>query len=441
MNVGVLRMLLRPAPGSLGVIAIPAVAFGIVTTLVLTVLGGAQSFWTWDDDYGFIYQGLAAIAVVLLVVPLMTLGGAAARLSARRRDERLSTLRLLGVTPAGVSFATVVESALIAAIGAIGGILLYFALTPLIGLIPFRGAPLGVLAVILPAWQILAVFGGVILLAVLSAVVGLRRVNISPLGVRMRADAPRLGAVRAVAVVLVVAAGFAAVKLLPMIAGAVYLIAGLAAVFGVVLAVLNLIGPWVLGVRARRQLRRAETPERMLSARMVLDAPKAAWRQVSGIAMASFMAVFAGTGVALMDVMGTDDARAQDLALVTDMRTGLIITLIGSFLMVAASVGVNQASAIADQRDLHASLHRLGVPMETVDAARTRAIMSPLMVTAIGSALCAAIMILPLLGITLIIAPLSLVTIAGVLAIGILTVWAATRVTRPLLAKSFALAA
>ncbi|REJ04799.1 permease [Microbacterium bovistercoris] len=441
MNAGVLRMLLRPAPGSLGVIAIPAVAFGIVTGLVLTVLGGAQSFWTWDDEYGFIYQGLAAIALVLLVVPMMNLGGAAARLSARRRDERLSTLRLLGVTPAGVSFATIVESALIAAIGAIAGVLLYFALTPLIGLIPFRGSPLGVLSVILPAWQIIAVFGGVILLAVVSAVIGLRRVNISPLGVRMRADAPRVGAVRAVVVVLVVIAGFIAVKLLPMIAGAVYLIAGLAAVFGLVLAVLNLIGPWVVSVRARRQLRKAETPERMLSARMVLDAPKAAWRQVSGISMASFMAVFAGTGVAMMDVMGTDDARPQDLALVTDMRTGLLITLIGSFLMVAASVGVNQASAIVDQHELHASLHRLGVPMGTVDAARTRAIMSPLMVTAIGSALCAAIMIFPLLGITLIIAPLSLVTIASVLAAGILTVWAATRVTRPLLAKAFTLAA
>ncbi|UJP11205.1 permease [Microbacterium sp. KUDC0406] len=345
------------------------------------------------------------------------------------------------MTPAGVSFATVVESAVIAAVGAIGGILLYLAITPLIGMIPFRGSALGVLAVILPAWQILAVFGGVVLLAVVSAAVGLRRVNISPLGVRMRADAPRMGAMRAVVVVLVVIAGFVAVKLLPMIAGAVYLIGGLAAVFGIVLAVLNLLGPWVLGVRARRQLRKAETPERMLAARMVLDAPKAAWRQVSGIAMASFMAVFAGTGVALMDVMGTDDARPEDLALVTDMRTGLIITLIGSFLMVAASVGVNQASAIADQRDLHASLHRLGVPLETVDTARTRAIMSPLMVTAIGSALCAAIMIFPLLGITLIVAPLSLVTIASVLAIGILTVWAATRVTRLLLAKSFVLAA
>lgn len=438
MNAGVLRLLMRPAPGSLGVIAIPAVAFGIVTSLVLTVLGGAQSFWSWDDDYSLIYQALAAVALVLLIVPLTTLGGAAARLSARRRDERLSTLRLLGVTPTGVAFATVVESAAIAAIGAVSGILLYLALTPLIGMIPFRGAPLGVLAVILPVWQVLAVFGGVILLAVVSAVIGLRRVSISPLGVRMRTDVPRMGVLRAVIVLVAVGAGYLAVQLLPSIAGALMVTVGLAAVFGAVLALLNLIGPWVLGVGARRQLRRAETPERLLAARLVLDAPKAAWRQVSGIAMASFMAVFAGTGVALMDVMGSSDLGARDVALVADMRTGLIITLIGSFIMVAASVGVNQASAIADQRELHTNLHRLGMPMKTVDAARTRAIMSPLMLTAIGSALCAAILVFPLLGLTLIIAPLSLATIVGVLGVGILTVWAATRVTRPLLAKSFA---
>ena len=46
-----------------------------------------------------IYQALAVIALVLLVVPLVSLGGAAARLSARRRDDRLATLRLLGATP------------------------------------------------------------------------------------------------------------------------------------------------------------------------------------------------------------------------------------------------------------------------------------------------------------------------------------------------------
>ncbi|PRB18980.1 FtsX-like permease family protein [Microbacterium sp. MYb62] len=437
MNRAVLALLLRPAPGQNSVLALPVVAFGVVTTLVLTVIGGAQSFWGWTDEYAPIYQALAAIALVLLVVPLMSLGGAAARLSARRRDERLSTLRLLGVSPAGVTVATVAESVLVAAAGALAGVVGHVALSPLIGLIPFRGEPLGFAAVILPPQQISLVFAGVLVLAATSAVIGLRRVVISPLGVRTRTVASKAHWIRAVVAAGAIAIAFVLIKVFPSIGGVVMTIVVLAALFGVALGVLNLVGPWVLKVSASGQLRRAEQPERLLAARIVLDSPQAAWRQVGGISMASFMAVFAGTGVAILNSMSSSEAAASDLALADDIRTGLIITLIGSFLMVAASVGVNQASDILDQRELHRSLHHLGMPIETVDRARRRAIMSPLLVTAIGSALVAAVLVFPLVGIALITAPISLFTIAAVVAIGIGVVWASTWATRPLLRGAF----
>ncbi|MFK3679304.1 permease [Microbacterium sp. NPDC090218] len=437
MNRNVLALLLRPAPGQNSVLALPVVAFGIVTTLVLTVVGGAQSFWGWTDEYAPLYQALAAIALVLLVVPLMSLGGAAARLSARRRDERLSTLRLLGVSPAGVTVATVAESALVAAVGALAGVLGHLAISPFIGLIPFRGEPLGFGAVVLGPVQIAVVFAGVLLLASASAVIGLRRVVISPLGVRTRITVSSVHWIRALIAGGAIAIAFVLIKVFPSIGGLVTTIVVIAALFGAALAVLNVVGPWVLKVAASRQLRRAELPERLLAARIVLDSPKAAWRQVGGIAMASFMAVFAGTGVALMNVMTGPDASATDFALARDIRTGLIITLIGSFLMVAASVGVNQASDVLDQRELHRSLHHLGMPLETVDRARRRAIMSPLLVTAIGSAVVAAILVFPLVGIALITAPLSLLTIAAVVSVGIGVVWASTWATRPLLQAAF----
>jgi hypothetical protein len=139
-----------------------------------------------------------------------------------------------------------------------------------------------------------------------------------------------------------------------------------------------------------------------------------------------------------MNTMSDASAAPEDLALVTDMRTGLIITLIASFLMVAVSVSINQASEVLDQRPLHRSLHHLGVPLDTVDRARTRAVMSPLLITAIGSALCAGVLVFPLMGLALITAPLSLVTIAGVVTVGIGVVWISTRATQPLLARSFA---
>ncbi|MBS1675008.1 MAG: permease [Actinobacteria bacterium] len=437
MNAATLRLLLRPAPGSLGVVVIPTIAFAVVSALVLTVVGGAQAFWLWDDDAAIIYQLLAAVALVLLVVPLGALGAAAARLSARRRDERLSTLRLLGVTGFGVGVLAVIESTLIAAIGVVGGILLSLAASPLVGLIPFRGAPLGS-TVLLPPWATAAIAAGTVLLATLSAVIGLRRVIISPLGVRTRTTPPAPHWLRALIGVGAIAAGFVAAKLLPEYGDVIALIAGMVAIFAVGLLVLNLVGPWTLKIGARRQLRRARTPSRLLAARIVLDDPKAAWRQVGGIAMTSFMAVFAGTGVALMDLMGSAAMSSADLTLLTDMRTGLIITLVASFVMVACSVAVTQASEVLDQRPLHRSLHFLGAPADTVDSARRRAVMSPLLLTSLGSALCAAVLVFPLLGITLIIAPLSLLTIAAVLTAGILLVWIATRLTRPLLLRAFA---
>lgn len=436
MNARVLALLLRPAPGQGSTLALPATAFAMVTALVLTVVGGAQKFWSWTDPDAGLYQALAAIALVLLVVPLATLGGAAARLSARRRDERLSTLRLLGVSPAGVTGATVLESTIVAAVGSLVGVLGYLALVPLVGLIPFRGEILGAAAILLPPIGILAVGAGVVLLAGISAVVGLRQVVISPLGVRMRTSVPRVHWVRAVLAWLVIAGAFVFVQVFPGTAGLVMTIAVLAGMFAVALAVLNLVGPWALKVHAQRGLRRAEHPSRLLSARLVLESPKAAWRQVSGIAMASFMAVFAGTGVALMNTMSATEST-ENLTLAVDIRTGLIITLVASFLMVAVSIGVNQASSILDQRELHRSLHFLGVPVETVDAARTRAIMSPLLFTAVGSALCAAVLVFPLVGIAVVVAPLSLVTIAAVVALGIALVWLGVRVTRPLLSTAF----
>lgn len=438
MNAATIRMLLRPAPGSSATIAIPATAFAIVTALVLTVVGGAQSFWGWTDPEAPVYQMLAVVALVLLIMPLASLGGAAARLSARRRDERLSTLRLLGVTPMGVGLLTVIESTVIAAGGVLAGILGHLILAPVVGLIPFRGAPLGVGAVLLSPALIAAVCAGALLLAAVSAVLGLRRVVISPLGVRMRAQTTGVHWIRAVLATALLAVAFLGAQAVPSMAGAVAITVVLAVLFAGTIALLNLVGPWTLKVSARRQSKRAATPERLLAARLVLDDPKAAWRQVSGIAMISFVAVFAGTGMSVMNSMSASGASADDVALLADMRTGLIITLVVSFLMVAASVGVSQASDLLDQRPLHRSLHQLGVPLRTVDAARRRAIMTPLLQTALGSALCGGVVVLPLLGLAVIAAPLSLLTIALVLAVGILIVWLSTLVTRPLLRPAFA---
>ncbi|MFK3669142.1 FtsX-like permease family protein [Leifsonia aquatica] len=416
-------------------IALPVVAFAIVTTLLLIVAGGAQAFFSWTDDFAPVYQGLAVIALALLVVPLIALGGSAARLSARRRDDRLAGLRLLGATPGTVTALTVIESTMLAVAGALVGVVLSLALAPLVGLIPFRGEPLGMSILLGPGWIALVVLG-VGALAALSAVIGLRRVVLSPLGVRTRQDAPRTHWVRVVVAVVVIGVVYGAMSTLGSFGGVAIILGVLGAGFGGAVAVLNLVGPWVLRMLASRQARRAQTPRRLLAARTILESPKAAWRQVSGVAMTSFMAVFAGVGIALLGAVG--DTDPQSAQLVADIRTGVLITVIASFLMVACSAGVNQAAAILDRRDLYVSLDRLGMPVSEMNAARGRAVLSPLRITTVGSALVAGVVVFPLAGLSLILAPASVAVIVGCLAAGIGLVWLALLATRPVLTRVLA---
>jgi predicted benzoate:H+ symporter BenE len=99
---------------------------------------------------------------------------------------------------------------------------------------------------------------------------------------------------------------------------------------------------------------------------------------------------------------------------------------------------VNQASAILDRRDLYLSLDRLGMPVKTMDVARTRAVMSPLRLVSIGSALTAAVVMLPLTGVALLQDPASLAIIAACLIVGIAVVWLGLRATRPVLTRVLA---
>jgi hypothetical protein len=426
----------RRSASSRSTVVLPVVAFAVVTALLLIVAGGAQAFFSWTDDIAGLYQVLAVIALSLLVVPLVALGGSAARLSARRRDDRLASLRLLGATPRLVTALTVLESTALALAGAVAGVIVYLLASPLVGLLPFRGEPLGMSVLLGPAWILLTVLG-IGVLAALSAVVGLRGVILSPLGVRTRQQAPRVHLLRVVLTVAVIAIAVGLMTVVQALPGLGIIVAVLGAGFGGSIAVLNLIGPWVLRTVASGQARRARTARKLLAARSILESPKAAWRQVSGVAMTSFMAVFAGVGVALMDAAG-GTADEQSRLLLADIRTGVVITVVASFLMVACSAGVNQAAAVLDRRDVYVSLDRIGMPVAEMDAARSRAVLSPLRITAIGSALTAAVVVFPLTGLSLLVSPLTLASVAGCLAAGVLLVWAALRATRPVLARVLA---
>ncbi|WP_449373551.1 hypothetical protein [Arthrobacter psychrolactophilus] len=192
------------------------------------------------------------------------------------------------------------------------------------------------------------------------------------------------------------------------------------------------MGPFVMKWVATRKLTRATTPVRLLAARSILESPKAAWRQVSSLSMTSFIAVVAGTGLAIIASAG-DAHNAEDAILYSDMRTGVLITVIVSFLLVASSAGVNQAAAVLDRRELYISLDRLGMPRPVMESARKRAVMWPVQIVTIGSGVLAAVLLFPLTGLAIIFAPVSVLVIAGILAGGIGLVWLGLAASAPIL--------
>lgn len=399
---------------------LPVLAFGTVTALLLTVAGGSQVFWSWTDDIAGTYQALAVVAMVLLIIPLLTLGASAARLAARRRDDRLASLRLLGANSATVVWMTVIESTVLAAVGALAGAGLYACVAPFLGLIQFRGQAIGG-----HAWlsvpSILGCVLAVCVLAASSAALGLRKVVVTPLGVRTRQTADGAHWVRGLIAAVVVVIGVVAMGMLSSFGTFIVIIAVMGGCFGLALLALNLMGPWILRLRASSQLKRAKRPEQLLAARTVLESPKESWRQVGGVAMTSFVGVFVGVGMAVADTMG-GSATDETALLVRDINTGVMITLLGSFLMVACSAGVNQAAAVLDRAPMLVALDRVGMPRKLMMAARVKAVMSPLFLVAGISAAAAAVLVLPLTGAVLLTQPVVFVTIGGVFAAGFLLV-------------------
>ena len=236
-----------------------------------------------------LYEILAWVAVVLLVVPLVTLGGAAARLGVARRDARLATLRLLGATPARGGRPDRRRDR-------VAGARRRGPRHPAL-----RRAAAAVRAAAVPGHHVQR-------RRAVGRVAGARdrarrrcrswprcpvrcrcgASRVSPLGVARRETPKKMTWLRVVVAVV----GIGTFMVVSAVAGALgaAAVAALLGAMAVGFATLNAVGPWVLGLVGKVQLRRATTPARLLAARRLLDDPKAAWRVVGGLGLAGFVA-------------------------------------------------------------------------------------------------------------------------------------------------------
>lgn len=425
------RLLSRPARQGRAAIALPVVAFAVTTALLLVVAGGARMFLVdprTADEGGF-YGILAVLALVLLAVPLATLGAAAARLTSRRRNDRLATLRLLGASGRELWSLTVLEATVIAAAGAVAGVVLYGALLPLVGLLPFFGGPVGIAAVAVDPLLGAGVLAAVVLIGAVSAAASLRRVTVTPLGVRTRSEAPPKKTAAFVTGGILIAGVVALVSNVSIVGelvGPAVSVAVLLALFAGALGLLNLIGAPIIAARGRAMARRARTAAQLVAGRELAAHAGPAWRRVSGMALVSFIAVVAGSGLAIADV------ASEAGQIMADIRTGVLVTLGIAFVLLACAVGVTQAASVLEERELIVGLDRLGIPESELRRARRLTVMVPLRWAAVGGAALGLMLAAPIVGISLIVAPLPVLTIVLTFAAGFALVAAALASTRPI---------
>ncbi|WP_238431561.1 FtsX-like permease family protein [Streptomyces cavernae] len=254
---------------------------------------------------GGFYVTLAKIATILVVIPLLVLGASSARLSVSRRDQRLAALRLIGATPGRIAGMTAAEAAFTGAAGALLGAVGYALLLPAVAQVPVAGGSWYVADLWVGLPVLLAVLAAVVAMVVVSALAGLRQVVVGPLGVARRSQAPRMHVLRALVFVAVIVgyAWFTDNKKDEVNAILVF--------FAVVFLALSVIGPWVVGILGRVVSARAATPATLLAGRRMLDDPKSAWRTVSGLALAGFVAgFFAPFGVVGSSSWGSPDTLA-----------------------------------------------------------------------------------------------------------------------------------
>lgn len=417
------------------------IAFAATSTVALVVVGGLLAFvrrWqeglTVGDTPPILYVMLAGFAVLLLIVPLATLGAAAARLAMARRDARLAALRLAGATSMQVSVITLLDAGMQAAIGSLVGVAGYLAVLPVVTTLSFQGRLLSLAELWVGVPILAATVLAVVAVGVVSAASSLQRVSVTPLGVAARTTRPKLSIGRLAVLVVAVAAAAVSVNLTGSIAG-MFVVLVFGGFVAVAMAVLNLVGPLVLQIVGRITAGNARTAATLLAGRRLADDPKAAWRSVGGVAIATFIA---GLTSVIGAFGGASTADQSQQVFLADLTTGGLLTLVIAGVLAAVSTGVMQAGRLIDQRQEYRNLVLAGSDTKTLDRARMRETSIPL-VAALGTATVAMLAVMiPVVGPSIYTVPevvglflSSVLVTAGLVLAG---AWAAGSVARGLTA-------
>jgi hypothetical protein len=323
LQIGRIGAAALPSPNSL-IIVIGHTARQLSQSPGAVKVGAIQrtpaSCYACQDTVGSgpVLQFVLAVGAVALLLPVLILIATASRLSAARREERFAAMRLVGATPHQVSVISAVEAVVAAVAGVAVGFALFSVFRPLLYHVPFTGGPLAQGDLSLPLADIVPAVIGVPVAAVVSARLALRRVQTSPLGVGRRAASrpPRIARIIPLLAGIAVLAYFDAAgkpgaiggQLLELLAGFVLLVVGLV-----------LAGPWFTTAGSRLMTNRASRPATLIAGRRLLDNPKAAFRFISGLVIALFIASAAIGALSSVDAASSSGVGSAGKGTLADL--------------------------------------------------------------------------------------------------------------------------
>lgn len=413
-------------------------AFALPHAILLSVTGGVLMFFTrtYDLPEGFegmggFYVLLACFAGLLMIVPTLSMGAAAARLGMSRRARDLAVLRLMGLGPAKTRLACLIETAVYAAVGVVCGTALYGALLPVWQLISFQGERIGVHEMWVGPLVLLAEAVLMIALAAASSMLAMRKVAITPLGVTRRTEGAKVSPLW-LTLMLVLIIGWVIVAQFMMQLGMAIAVGLFLGFLGVIFALVNVVGAFSVSLLGNAMASLARTPQMLLAGRRIADDPKSVWRSFGAVALVAFI-----VGV-LMPIFSSIVGAAGDMQdveriLVSDIRTGMLLTFGITMALGAISTAINQGIRVIDSVEQMKALEFMGSPRNFMDRARRIEILLPALLMIGGAMSLGIVFMSPIMALSAGLAPMLILVGMTVLGIGLIML--ASEATGPLRRK------
>ena len=385
-------------------------AFALPHAFLLAVTGGVMAFGaraavaatsaTGDDPSSLdgmapFYVMLAYFAATLLIVPIISMGAAAARLGMSRRERDLAVLRLVGLAPGKTKLACILETCVFAAVGVVVGSILYAVTLPAWGALSFQGRPMGVGEMWVGVVALLVEGLAMILLAALSSWLAMRKVAITPLGVARRSQAGRVSAVGPV-IGLVLLVVWLTVGTLAMNLGTAIGMAVFMGFMGAIFLIVNLVGVWSISVMGRLMARASRSPQMMVAGRRMADDPRAVWRSFGAVALVGFLVGIMYPAASAISMSG-DSTDEVARIVIGDINRGMLLTFAITLALGAVSTAVNQSIRVLDSADQVRALSYMGSPRGFMDRSRRLEVAIPAFVMIVGSMLLGMVFLSPML--------------------------------------------